>query len=241
MEIALSQLSWELKGYWPYVPEKEKSMETGQTLHGVTGWIPARVPGGVHADLFRAGLIPDPYFGMNSLSCEWVENRWWMYRTAFPASLEGQDLTSQRVVLVCKGLDYDADVFFNDERVAEHRGGMFVPLRVELTGRVREQNRLVVIFRGVPREMGQIGFTSRTSTQKSRFNYKWDFSTHLVNIGFWQDVVLEVVDHAVLVVEDGLQHVHRRGAAGIQGRSDEISCHEDPPCPSCSVSRRRGR
>ena len=192
MEIALSQLSWELKGYWPYVPEKEKSMETGQTLHGVTGWIPARVPGGVHADLFRAGLIPDPYFGLNSLSCEWVENRWWMYRAAFPASLEGQDLTSQRVVLVCKGLDYDADVFFNDERVAEHRGGMFVPLRVELTGKIREQNRLVVIFRGVPREMGQIGFTSRTSTQKSRFNYKWDFSTHLVNIGFWQDVVLEV-------------------------------------------------
>ena len=127
MEISLSHSNWELKGYWPYVPEKEKSMETGQTLHGVTGWIPARVPGGVHADLFRAGLIPDPYFGLNSLSCEWVENRWWMYRAAFPASLEGQDLTSQRVVLVCKGLDYDADVFFNDERVAEHRGGMFVP------------------------------------------------------------------------------------------------------------------
>lgn len=192
MELSLSHLNWELKGYWPYVPEKEKSMETGQTLHGVTGWIPARVPGGVHADLFRAGLIADPYFGMNSLSCEWVENRWWMYRTDFPGVMGEQDLTAQRVVLVCKGLDYDADVFFNDERVAEHRGGMFIPLRVELTGKIREQNRLVVIFRGVPREMGQIGFTSRTSTQKSRFNYKWDFSTHLVNIGFWQDVVLEV-------------------------------------------------
>ena len=41
MEISLSGFSWELKGYWPYVPVKEKSMETGQTLQGVTNWIPA--------------------------------------------------------------------------------------------------------------------------------------------------------------------------------------------------------
>ena len=93
MEISLSNLNWEVKGYWPYVPEKEKSMETGQTLHGVTGWIPAKGPGGVHADLYRAGMLENPYFGLNSLTCEWVENRWWMYRASFPSVLEGHDLT----------------------------------------------------------------------------------------------------------------------------------------------------
>ena len=72
MEISLSGLSGDLKGYWPYVPVKEKSMETGQTLQGVTNWIPAKVPGGVHYDLWKAGLIEDPYFGQNSLKCEWV-------------------------------------------------------------------------------------------------------------------------------------------------------------------------
>ena len=59
MDISLSGLSWELKGYWPYVPVKEKSMETGQTLQGVTNWIPAKVPGGVHYDLWKAGIIED--------------------------------------------------------------------------------------------------------------------------------------------------------------------------------------
>ena len=44
MEISLSNLNWQVKGYWPYVPIKEKSMETGQTLHGVTPWIDAKVP-----------------------------------------------------------------------------------------------------------------------------------------------------------------------------------------------------
>ena len=186
MEISLSGLSWELKGYWPYVPVKEKSMETGQTLQGVTNWIPAKVPGGVHYDLWKAGLIEDPYFGQNSLKCEWVENRWWMYRTSFPGQMQGMDLTRERVTLCFPGLDYEAEVFFNDENCGSHVG-MYTPFTIELTGKIREENRLVVLLKGVPQEMGQIGFTSRTFTQKSRFNYKWDFSTRLVNIGIWRD------------------------------------------------------
>lgn len=189
MEISLSKLKWEVKGYWPYVPVKEKSMETGQTLHGVTPWIPARVPGGVHYDLWKAGLIENPYYGVNSLNCEWVENRWWMYRTEFPEELDGVNLSGERVSLICRGLDYEAEVFFNDEKVGS-RKGMYEPLEINLTGRIKSRNKLVVLFRGVPNEMGQIGYTSRTSTQKSRFNYKWDFSTRLVNMGFWQDVLL---------------------------------------------------
>ena len=197
MDISLSGLSWELKGYWPYVPVKEKSMETGQTLQGVTDWIPAKVPGGVHYDLWKAGIIEDPYFGQNSLKCEWVENRWWMYRTSFPGVMEGKDLTKERVILHFSGLDYEAEVFFNDVSCGSHKG-MFTPFEVDLTGKLREENRLVVLLKGVPQEMGQIGYTSRTFTQKSRFNYKWDFSTRLVNIGIWQEVSLHVRPEAEL-------------------------------------------
>lgn len=197
MELSLSGLKWEVKGYWPYVPVKEKSMETGQTLHGVTDWVPARVPGGVHYDLWKAGLIGDPWFGKNSLHCEWVENRWWMYRTTFPAVWPDCDLRSEKVSLVFKGLDYEAVIFVNDENCGEHRG-MYDSVCVDLTGKVKEENKLVVILKGVPQEMGQIGYTFRTSTQKSRFNYKWDFSTHMVNIGIWQDVVLRTRKGAVL-------------------------------------------
>lgn len=197
MDISLSGLTWELKGYWPYVPIKEKSMETGQTLQGVTGWLPATVPGGVHYDLWKAGLIEDPYFGQNSLKCEWVENRWWMYRTVFPAVFEGMDLRKEQVTLRFLGLDYDAEIFVNDESCGVH-SNMYTPMEIDLTGKIQEENKLVVLLKGVPDEMGQIGFTSRTFTQKSRFNYKWDFSTRLVNIGIWQDVVLDVKGAAKL-------------------------------------------
>ena len=197
MDISLSRLSWELKGYWPYVPIKEKSMETGQTLQGVTGWLPATVPGGVHYDLWKAGLIEDPYFGQNSLKCEWVENRWWMYRAVFPAVLNGTDLRKENVTLRFLGLDYEAEVFVNDESCGTH-SNMYTPFEIDLTGKVREENKLVVLLKGIPDEMGQIGFTSRTFTQKSRFNYKWDFSTRLVNTGIWKDVLLHIKEEAEL-------------------------------------------
>ena len=83
MYISLSQYPWKVKGFWPYVPFKQKSMELGQELMGVTDWLDATVPGGVHYDLLKAGMIEDPYYEQNSLKCEWVENRWWMYKTVF--------------------------------------------------------------------------------------------------------------------------------------------------------------
>lgn len=198
MEISLAGQKWEVKGYWPYVPVKEKSMETGQTLQGVTDWLPAKVPGSVHYDLWKAGLIENPYYGKNSLNCEWVENRWWVYRTVFPGQMRGCSLKEEAVSLIFKGLDYEAIIFFNDERCREHEG-MFDSFCIDLTDKIRDENKLVVVLKSAPQEMGQIGYTSRTSTQKSRFNYKWDFSTRLVNIGIWQDVVLKTREEAELV------------------------------------------
>ena len=65
-----------LAGYSPLIPSYENWMH-----HVYTDTIPATVPGGVHYDLFRAGIIENPYVDMNSLSCEWTENRWWLYKT----------------------------------------------------------------------------------------------------------------------------------------------------------------
>jgi beta-mannosidase len=194
MEISLSKLDWQVKGYWPYVPIKEKSMETGQQLHGVTPWIPAKVPGGVHYDLYRAGYITNPYYGLDSLKCEWIESRWWMYRTVFQSPITKKN---NKVELIFEGLDYEASIFVNDVLLAEHRG-MYKACRVDITKVLKEENKLVVVFKGIPQEMGQIGYTSKTSTQKSRFNYKWDFSTRLVNIGFWKDVKLKVCEEVEL-------------------------------------------
>jgi len=187
--ISVAGQSWQLKGFWPWVPLQGRSMETASELMGVTDWLPATVPGGVHFDLFRAGLIPHPYIDAQSLACEWVENRWWLYRT----TLERPADCGDRVELYFRGIDYEANIYADDVLLGEHRG-MFHPAVFDLTAifAARDRVELRVLLRGVPPEMGQIGRTSLTSTQKSRFGYKWDFSTRLVNIGLWDDVQLRV-------------------------------------------------
>lgn len=218
MKHDLKDLAWELKGFYPYVPLLANSVETGEAMKGVTAWMPAAVPGGVQHDLYRAGYIQHPHRDLNSLSCEWVEHRWWMYRTSFrrPAHL------GRKVELVCKGLDYKARVYLNNVPLGEHEG-MFVPAVFDITdiARAHETLELRILFEHAPQEQSQIGRTSLTHTQKSRFGYKWDFSARLVSLGVWDDVYLRVHEELSL----GEAHVRTdvgEDGAGVVGAKVRI-------------------
>lgn len=41
--------------------------------------IPGSVPSQVHLDLFREGVIPDPYFGLGDFDLRWVTYENWTY------------------------------------------------------------------------------------------------------------------------------------------------------------------
>ena len=41
----------------------------------VTRWMSGEVPGTVHTDLLRAGIIPDPFLGAHELDVQWIENQ----------------------------------------------------------------------------------------------------------------------------------------------------------------------
>ena len=220
--ILLNNCKWKVKGFWPYVPILKKGMELGNEMMGVTDWIDASVPGGVHKDLLNARSIEDPYFDKNSLKCEWVENRWWMYKTTFniEKEIEGKQLT-----LLFKGIDYLAHFYLNSKELGTHEG-MYEHVSFDISDQVKvgSENELIVLLENAPEEMHQIGYTSRTRTQKSRFNYKWDFSTRLVNIGIWDDVLIKIND--MYTLEDTFIRTDiedNRGiidiTAGIKGKS----------------------
>lgn len=67
------------------------------------GWLPARVPGCVHTDLRRNKLIPDPFWGSNEWSLQWIDKADWIYRCEFAVTpaIRGR----KHVELVCDGLD----------------------------------------------------------------------------------------------------------------------------------------
>ena len=219
---------WTVAGFWPWTPLFGKSMETGFAMSGVTPCIPAKVPGSVYDDLLRAGLIKDPDIELNSLDCEWVANRWWVYECRFATP---ESKKNGRSILVFDGIDYEAVIFFNGEQIAEHKG-MYTQCRVDITEKFKAEgeNLLLVVIKSAPDEMGQIGYTSRTHTQKARFNYKWDFSTRLVNLGLYGEVRIEQKGDAELchpyvrVLDAAAGKVHfETGIDAVSDMSADIS------------------
>lgn len=178
--------NWEIFPCAPFVPIHDRSVETGKKLDGILDPIPAQVPGSVYEDLLRAGIIEDPQYEMNSLNCEWVSNRWWVYRTKFRYKSSGNGYST---VLRFEGIDYIARIYFNQQFLARHEG-IGSPIELDVTRLLQSENELIVIIENVSDEMGQIGLTSETKTVKPRFSYKWDFGTRLVNVGIYQPVTV---------------------------------------------------
>ena len=194
MKVDLSKCSWEMRGYWPNTPLFESGTDIGAAKGAVTHWMPARIPGCVMNDLIENGVIEDPYYEMNSLGCEWVENRWWVYCSEFDADKSWRD---QDIDLVFSGIDYKCHIFLNNEKLCGHEG-MFEPIRIDITDKIcyDSANILKVVLENAPDVTGQIGYTSKTNTQTSRFGYKWDFSTRQAHTGIWQEVYIEITPGA---------------------------------------------
>jgi beta-mannosidase len=158
------------------------------------GWLPARVPGSVVDDLWRAGELPDPYVGRNSLAIEWVAERAWLYRrsVSIPVPADGQTGW-----LRFEGVDHAARVFLDGRELARHEG-MFLPFEVPLGGGAAGTHELAVIVEPAPASEPEVGRTSRVRVHKSRMSYGWDFCPRMIHQGIWQPVSLLVRDRAWL-------------------------------------------
>ncbi len=187
-------------------------------------WVPAEVPGEVHLDYQRAGLIEDPFFGLNHDNIRWMEEMDWWYRTEItpPVLTDGQ-----RLHLNFEGLDLLATIYLNDHEVGRHQN-MFTPLRLDVTDQVKpgESNRLEVCL-GAPlfppdrparqslvRGYGQI---TRLQVRKSQSCYGWNISPRLVTTGIWKPVswvLAEAVEFADISIST--RRINGDGSAELE-------------------------
>lgn len=194
MEIVLNGTDWKLEGYLP----------NGQIFNNESGidfkiWpiikeISARVPGSVHADLMRAGIIEDPYRGFNSLSCEWVENKEWRYSKRFALQ---KDQRRKHMELVLEGLNFEARIYLNGVLLGSHKN-VNTACIFSVEKYLKDENLLEIVLLAVPEDESQMGRTSKSVLQGERFAYGWDFCTRLVGVGIWKDVKLIGYDEAML-------------------------------------------
>jgi len=183
--------------------EVHKPLHEGWTFCqvGKEQWYPAEVPGVVHTDLLRNGLIPDPYLGSNIESVQWIENEAWIYKRTINAT--DMLLKNGHVDLVFKGLDTFAEVYLNDSLLGK-ADNMFRTWEWDVKDLLKlGDNELKVIFRSpikegaklrdaygiqLPHDNDPIGISPYI--RKAAYQFGWDFCPRLVTSGIWQGVEL---------------------------------------------------
>jgi len=171
-------------------------------------WMEAQVPGHVHLDLMRNGVLQDPFYRMAERSCAWVDETDWVYETTFTV-----DEPPAHAYLRFNGLDTVAEIEMNGEELGR-TDNMFIPHELPVGGKLKAgENTLRVIFRSAPRVgrerqkewMDNAGpddtlpdphwfsWAPRSFVRKAQYMYGWDWGPELVSCGIWKPVELITV------------------------------------------------
>jgi beta-mannosidase len=173
---------------------------------GQDKWLPGKIPGTVHTDLFDNGIIEDFFYRLNEFDIQWIENEDWEYKTVFEVS---RDLLEMDVAeLHFMGLDTYADVYLNGYKILE-ADNMFIGWEVNCLDYLHEgDNELYIYFhspvkRGMEKlekldylipasnEQAPEGRQTNVFTRKAPFHYGWDWGPRLVTSGIWRPVYLK--------------------------------------------------
>jgi beta-mannosidase len=188
----------DLNGSWQFklsTPKKESSVRRD----GLRLWLPATVPGTIHTDLLSAKQIPDPFYRMNELDVQWVDQERWLYRKEF--TVDEETLAHDEVHLVAEGLDTYAHISLNGRLVGE-TADMFVEhwFKVKRFLRVG-RNVLEIVFdsptirtKQLEERYGPLQVSHephRTYARKAQYSFGWDWGPRLTTSGIWRPVYLE--------------------------------------------------
>ncbi len=166
-------------------------------------YLTVNVPGELHQELQRAGLIEDPNIGLNSLRARWVEEQLWLYRRTFTAPDEALQVPSW---LVFEGLDLNATIFLNGEEVGRHANA-HRPCRVPVTGKLRAGANVLAVclesglYDVADRPGADYGPAFGTSQlnkrhwmRKAQYQAGWDWNPRLIAVGIVGNVMLQWSD-----------------------------------------------
>ena len=156
--------------------------------------IPAQVPGNAIADLYRNGIIEDPFFADNSVRMRPFEFIDWEYSTQFRKVEKEAD---EKLYLNFEGIDTIADVFVNGEKIGS-ANNMFIAHKFELPENLQEVNELKVKIYSPITEARKYSYPPANFAMPYNFEslhirraahtYGWDIFPRLIGAGLWRKV-----------------------------------------------------
>ena len=167
--------------------------------------VKATVPGTIHTDLLKAGLIPDPFYDMNEKALQWID--WNDYRYECQFDLPSHFDLTRPIYLVFEGLDTITEIFLNQQKLASTKN-MFRSYRFKVNEYLQaEQNKLQIIFKSarhygheyVPqiRQMATARHAERVFVRKSQYSFGWDWGPQFATCGLWKAVYLQQAEGGI--------------------------------------------
>lgn len=171
-------------------------------------WYPAFVPGYIHTDLIDNKLIPNPFYGRNEDSVQWVSDSCWVYRLLF----DGTNIDpNQHPELVFEGVTGYAEFYLNGEPLLNQEGQNYTDnsyrtWRFLLPANVKDKdNELIVkflpsskIIKERSRQLPYILPDERVFLRNPPYQAGWDWGPKMVTCGFskiiylnqWKDFII---------------------------------------------------
>ncbi len=177
---------------------KTLSLSGEWTLHGkdkfgIPFTVSARVPGCVHTDLMRNGMLPDLFYRDSSKEALWIEEKDFTYTKTF--SLE---CVEKNTYLEFDGLDTYAEIILNGVSLGT-AFDMFLPYEYDVTEHLLVGENLLEVKFASPVNMVEnrpkrkgCFTTERLYTRRVQCTYGWDWVDRFVTMGIFRDVRLAV-------------------------------------------------
>ena len=195
--------NWEYT-HFAYCQTDEKALAESESAH----WKMAVVPGDVHLDLQRDGVLPNLVFGQNFYRSVWVENEDFMYRTSFNAPSFKKN---SRMYLDFDGLDCFATIWLNGKQIGKTHN-MFMRYSFDVSDLLKaKDNRLLIRLASPMKEIynyypnaeevlkkinGAFGVKERLITRKAQMSYGWDNTPRIITTGIFRPVKLRICETA---------------------------------------------
>ena len=194
-----------LNGSWELYYVKNETFRAGKvnlsSAEAVRagGWehVEAAVPGNFELDLWRAGVIGDPYWSTNIWQLEKYEYYHLVYIKEFDVD-ESFDGMSPEIVF--EGIDCFAEIWLNGKKLAETDNAL-VPHEIEALSLRQGKNELIVHI--TPAQIAARKYPMAMNTRPMKYNagqlyvrkapsqYGWDIMPRAVSAGIWRPVTLE--------------------------------------------------
>jgi len=179
---------------------------------GTHQWMDAKVPGCVHTDLMKNGLIPDPFLRDNEKNLQWISDIGWEYeKTIF---ISDTLFRSSHIELVCKGLDTYANVYLNDSLIIVS-DNMFRDWYADIRPVLKIGiNKLRIQFPSVTTEnkarysllKHKLPGDEKVVCRKAAYQFGWDWGPTLITSGIWRPIYIRCWDHMNVL---GIQYIQK--------------------------------